>query len=109
MAITKNILIKVEYMTSLNVSVGKVITQPLHIERAYIKVLQISGDKSNVHFEVGVYETEDKNNLVFTKNYNFIPSVQPGSENFIQQAYEYLKTLPEYADAIDILEEGQTL
>lgn len=35
------------------------------------------------------------------KFYSFIPSVEEGSVSFIEQGYEYLKTLEEYQDAID--------
>ena len=37
-----------------------------------------------------------------TKSFEFTPSVAEGSENTIKQAYEYLKTLPEFADAVDV-------
>lgn len=63
---------------------------------AYCKVSRISGDKSIVDFEVS--------EIVGTKyigisNYSFAPSLD--GDNFIAQAYAYLKTLPEFADAVD--------
>lgn len=64
---------------------------------AYIKVVAISGDKSqltaSVHFAGDVAE--------FTKQYQTPVSVDAGTPNFIQQVYQHLKTLPEFAGAED--------
>ena len=64
---------------------------------AYIKVISIGGDKSqiiaNVQFAGDVAQ--------FTKQYNVPVSVDSNAANFIAQSYEYLKTLPEFAGAQD--------
>jgi hypothetical protein len=64
---------------------------------AYVKVISISGDKNqvnaNVHFSGDVAQ--------FTKQYQVPVSVETGSQNFIEQVYKYLKTLPEFAGAED--------
>jgi hypothetical protein len=64
---------------------------------AYIKVVGLNGDKSkvlaNVHFASDVAQ--------FHKQYEVPVSVESGASNFIAQAYEYLKTLPEFDGAID--------
>ena len=64
---------------------------------AYIKVVSIGGDKSqiiaNVEFTGDVAQ--------FTKQYNVPVSVNSGAKNFIAQVYEHLKTLPEFAGATD--------
>jgi hypothetical protein len=64
---------------------------------AYIKVLNVSGDKSeiiaNVVFKNDAYQ--------FTKQYQIPVSVETGALNFIAQAYNYLKTLPEFSNAED--------
>jgi hypothetical protein len=61
----------------------------------YIKVESVSGTKiqmrSNVSFE--------SNGAKKTHFYTFQPSLT--GKNFIAQTYEYLKTLPEFSDAID--------
>ena len=64
---------------------------------AYIKVVSIGGDKSqiiaNVQFTGDIAQ--------FTKQYNVPVSVDNNAANFIAQAYEYLKNLPEFAGATD--------
>lgn len=64
---------------------------------AYVKVINITGSKTQLDVEVLFKSDSHK----FTKNYLFTPSVSTGSVNFIAQAYKYLKTLPEFADAED--------
>jgi hypothetical protein len=86
---------------------GKVIIQTPHgvIENgfqkvsfsAYVKVISISGNKNqinaSVHFAGDVVQ--------FTKQYELPASVKAGSPNYIQQVYEHLKTLPEFAGSED--------
>lgn len=79
------------------------------INDCYIVVENLTGSKSNVNFSVVIYKTSDKSEVIDSKLYSFIPNVEENSSNFIKQCYNYLKTLPEYADAIDVLEEGQSL
>jgi hypothetical protein len=64
---------------------------------AYIKVVSISGGKDQLRVSVGFSEGAKE----FVKNYSFTPSVANGSANFIAQAYEHLKTLPEFSGATD--------
>ena len=64
---------------------------------AYVKVNSINGNKNqvnaSVHFAGDVAQ--------FTKQYQVPVSVEAGSPNFIEQVYNYLKTLPEFAGAED--------
>ena len=64
---------------------------------AYIKVNQVSGNKNeviaNVHFIGDLAQ--------FIKQYQVPMSVETGAPNFIQQVYQHLKTLPEFAGAED--------
>lgn len=62
---------------------------------AYIKVVSIKGNKSNVIAKIE-FKGETQN---FTKQYEVPVSVIENSPNFIKQVYEYLKTLPEFAGA----------
>jgi hypothetical protein len=62
----------------------------------YIKIVRLDGNKENIRCVVSFSEGD----IVFFKNYNFIPNMDGG--NFIKQAYEYLKTLPEFASAADV-------
>lgn len=65
---------------------------------AYCKIETIGGSKQELCFTVSV-TTEGVRRGDF--GYRFAPSVADGSENFIKQAYEHLKTLPEFAGAVD--------
>jgi hypothetical protein len=68
--------------------------QPIYF-LAYIKVVFVSGNKTqivaNVNFKNETFE--------FNKQYEFAPNMDGG--NFIAQAYNYLKTKPEFAGATD--------
>ena len=64
---------------------------------AYIKVIAVSGDKLKLNATVS-FKGETHS---FNKNYEFSTSVEADSFNFIKQAYEHLKTLPEFAGSID--------
>jgi hypothetical protein len=64
---------------------------------AYIKVVSIKGNKSNVIAKVE-FKGETQN---FTKQYEIPVSVLENSPNFIKQVYEHLKTMPEFIGAID--------
>lgn len=61
----------------------------------YIKVQRVAGDKTLVN--VDVLLTGDSING--KRFYSFAPDLN--GPNFIKQAYDYLKTLPEFAGAID--------
>ena len=63
----------------------------------YVKVTNITGSKTQLNAEV-LFKSDS---YKFTKNYIFNPSVNLGSANFIAQAYEHLKTLPEFDGAED--------
>jgi ribosome-associated translation inhibitor RaiA len=66
------------------------------VSNAYIKVDSISGNKNRIDFTVSFSE----NDAVLTaKSYDFKPDLD--GDNFIKQAYLYLKTLPEFESATD--------
>lgn len=65
-------------------------------ENVYIKVADISGNKNQMSFSVAGAIGDVQ---VFSAAYTFTPDLN--GENFIAQAYTHLKTLPEYADAVD--------
>jgi hypothetical protein len=64
---------------------------------AYVKVTSVSGNKTQIN--ASVHFAGD--GCQFTKQYSFAPSVENGSANFIKQAYDHLKTLPEFSGAED--------
>ena len=68
----------------------------LTLENAYFKIINVNGGKNNVVIELGVFNNET---IVDRQYYSFAPNMQ--GANFIKQAYEHLKTLPEFAGATD--------
>lgn len=68
----------------------------------YWRVAQVTGDKNEVSFHVNIFDY--KNNVVGqalgSSRYAFVPNMN--GSNFIAQAYEHLKTLPEFSGATDV-------
>lgn len=98
MALSKDFLVKGYF--KFEHSDGSTITNQdatLTIDNCYITVSSISGDKELVKISILCRGTD----VSVIRYYQFQPSVEDGSVNFIKQAYEYLKTLPEFADATD--------
>lgn len=83
------------------------ITKTFLIKDCYCRINNITGSKLKLEFKLYIY-TNDRKKLIDTKIFSFTPSVEENSQNFIKQGYEYLKTLEEYKDAIDILEPAQS-
>jgi hypothetical protein len=64
---------------------------------AYVKVININGDKNKINANVNFKgDTQE-----FNKQYEIPMSVEVGAPNFIAQIYEHLKTLEEFAGAED--------
>ena len=70
------------------------------LTNCYCKVTQIVGNKTRINFQV-VVMNEDKNFVYQEETFGFDPSVDKNANNFIAQAYEYLKTLPQFASSVD--------
>jgi hypothetical protein len=64
----------------------------------YIKVETVYGDKNNIRVLVTFKNQKTEEHLMH-REYSFTPNLDAG--NFIAQAYEHLKTLPEFSGAID--------
>tara|TARA_R110000868_G_scaffold411701_1_gene707674 strand:- start:128 stop:421 length:294 start_codon:yes stop_codon:yes gene_type:complete len=64
---------------------------------AYVKVVSVSGNKSQVNALVSFTGDEAH----FEKTYIVPVTVDDGARNFIFQIYTHLKTLPEFAGATD--------
>ena len=62
----------------------------------YIKVTNVNASKENAIAHV-LFTSE---NITGERRYSF--QVNLDGENFIRQAYEHLKTLPEFAGAADV-------
>lgn len=78
----------------------------LMIEDAYIRVQGINGNKNMVAVSLEVFVTQelcqDGKPPIAYFNYMFEPIEDDNSPRWDKQAYEYLKTTPEFLDAIDI-------
>ncbi len=69
------------------------------VKDAYIKVANVIGDKNSVSVSVQWFKDEKVSDPFNVTNFQFNPSMT--GQNFIAQAYEHAKTLPEFADAQD--------
>lgn len=75
---------------------GQVVT----LTDAYCRVTQVVGDKSLLNVSIEILNSE-KNRLLMDRSVSFAPSVESNAANFIAQAYEHLKSLPEFSEAQD--------
>jgi len=64
----------------------------------YIKVDSVQGSKDAASTVVS-FKNTSTGEVFSYKSYSFTPAMEP--KNFIAQAYEHLKTLPEFAGATD--------
>jgi hypothetical protein len=72
--------------------------QSIVLPDAYCKVLRLLGTKDELIFDVDVKDKQDgKSYRVLS--HKFAPNLN--GANFIAQAYEHLKTQPEFAGAVD--------
>ena len=69
--------------------------------KSYCKIDRVNANKSNAIAFV-LYLSEDKSIVLGSKEISFAPSIEDGSKNFIAQAYDHVKTLPEFVGAEDI-------
>lgn len=68
------------------------------LNNGYCKITNIIGSKEQIKFTLTVINK--KSNIIFKESiYKFVPNMDGG--NFIKQAYEHLKTLPEFVGATD--------
>jgi hypothetical protein len=65
---------------------------------SYIKVEKLDGNKNKIEITVFFYKKQNEK-VVDSKIYSFVPTLD--GRNFIAQAYDYLKTMPEFAGATD--------
>jgi hypothetical protein len=76
----------------------KVCGKEVAFENAYCKVNKQEGTKNSVSFDVNFLTAKD-GQIIDSKIYQFTPDLS--GSNFIRQAYDHLKTLPEFAGATD--------
>ncbi len=71
-------------------------SQPLIAENAYWKVQYVFGGKTRVEVKAEAFHNDV---IIAEFKTSFTPSMD--GSNFIQQAYEHLKTLPQFSGAED--------
>ena len=91
-------IIEIEGKSTISTPVGAIENGVQRLSfSAYIKVLGITGDKSELTATVN-FKSES---CQFNKRYQVPVSIEAGSVNFIAQIYNHLKSLPEFAGAQD--------
>lgn len=70
----------------------------ISFDSVYIKVSTVTGNKESMTAAIE-YKDGANGPILETKNIRF--PVNLDGQNSIKQAYEYLKTLPEFANSID--------
>ena len=65
---------------------------------SYAKVVKVSGDKTNVSYNVEFLTMGNKQRI---KNLEFAFVPKTPGKDFIAQAYDHMKTLPEFSGATD--------
>ena len=66
---------------------------------AYVRVDHVAGTKNEITANAVFHKDNAEGEMFQAGSYTFKPIMDNG--NFIKQAYEYLKTLPEFAGATD--------
>lgn len=78
------------------------------IERAYIRIDELSGNKEVINLRVRTYldqlKCQNGSEWLQEELYSLKPYIEDWSDNFIKQGYEYLKSLNEFSGATDVLE-----
>ena len=66
---------------------------------AYIKVATVSGNKDDISAEVHYIKDNKDGEFIKVKTFTFRPNLTAG--NFFEQAYNHLKTLPDFLGVVD--------
>lgn len=80
--------------------IGTPIKKTFEFKNSYARIGTFEGDKESIRFRVDFYDNQEKENLIESRNYIIEPILE-SEDNFIKQCYEYLKTLPEFENAIN--------
>lgn len=71
----------------------------------YIVIDTISGNIEIMSIDVKIYVSAeayaDGQSYIENKMHSFVPDTSDSAVNYHKQAYEYLKSLPEYGKAVD--------
>lgn len=97
MALTKDVTFPANVKTTIE-GIGTITErkEDFLVKDCYFKVETISGDKSSLIATVSSQVSSTQKQFA---SYTFEPLLD--GPNFIKQAYQFLKTLPEFSDAVD--------
>lgn len=76
----------------------KYIRSGVSIDNCYVRVNAVSGNKTRISANVTMHSDASQPHF-FAQDFSFVPDMNGG--NFIAQAYEHLKTLPEFEGSVD--------
>lgn len=82
-----------------------VLSNGLVVNGAYIKIDTCSSTKSSATARFGIYKDKEfakKGQSICDQYHIFQPDYSDGAMNLWKQGYENLKTLPEFAEAVDV-------
>lgn len=95
----------------MGVLVNKTLDNGLKIVSAYVRVASFSGTKESIDFWINYYTDYESRKsgkpYILQEMYSFVPDLKEGASNFVKQMYQYMKTLEQFKDAINVFEEGQ--
>ncbi|MBX0320215.1 hypothetical protein [Shouchella clausii] len=81
------------------------------VPSAYMNIYNLTAFKENVRVEFFFYQSQnahvDGKKEIKTLSFSFRPNLNDDALNFYKQAYYEIKRLPEYREAVDVLEHGQ--
>lgn len=83
-----------------------VVFSGLSIPKAYIKVARIEILSKTTMHAVFATQVDAASDPLFYQGYETAYDLQGADP--MKQAYDYVKTLPAFAGAVDVLEDGQT-
>ena len=99
MAICKTLVVNKKFFDESNTE--NFIEQDEIFKDAYISVYKVDGTKNALSVHLDAHKDKTKTDLIWRKVFMFSPSVKEDSKNFIEQAYLYIKNLPDFVGATD--------
>ncbi len=81
---------------------GTTTTKGVTVTDAYLKVDKIAGNKTEVRAHWVIMANSDSLMSIPGGMVQFTPDIASGADNFLAQAYNHMKTLPEFEGATDV-------
>lgn len=76
--------------------------EELVFKKAYHQITNISGNKEYIEIQVTSYKDNNKNEIIENKFYGLSPLQEEYSTRWDKQGYEYIKTLLEFKNSVDV-------